>query len=207
MLWMRAPGAAPATTLPSLNAADLAQGPYSAMHTMLQKTIFRINVATIDVRFDRPAQGRLLEIARGQAYSDALAQRLAEAAIAAAHAVVQMQFKRDVSLDRWMGVVRDNLEQARRAGLISRELEQRVSQGLPGWFAALHQRGYLKGDRILYAVSPESLRTVVVSADGQVLIDRSDTEQGARGVVLASYFAPGSELREPLLRSLFEAAR
>jgi len=209
LLPLGAPRAAspPAAAVPSLDGADLAQGPYSSMHMMLQKTILRINVATVDVRFDKPAQTRFAELARGQAYSDALAQQLAPVAIAAAHAVVQMQFKRDVSLDRWMGVVRDNLEQARRAGLITRELEQRVSDGLPQWFAPVRDRGYLKGDRILYAVSPQALRTVVVSAGGQVLIDRSEADQGTRRVVLASYFAPGSELREPLLRSLFEVQR
>jgi len=193
--------------LPSVDAADLGQGPYSSMHMLLQKTVLHFNVANIDVRFDKPAQGRFVELARGQVYSDALAQQLAPVAISAARAVVQMQFLRDVSLDRWMGVVRDNMEQARRAGLITRELEQRASQGLPQWFAPMRDRGYLKGDRLLYAVTPEALRTVVVSAGGQVLIDRSDTEQGVRRVVLPSYFAPGSDLREPLLRSLFEVAR
>jgi hypothetical protein len=204
----RAASSAPAA-MPSLEggSGDLAQGPYSSMHMMLQKTILKINVATVDVRFDKPAQARFTELARGQAYSEALAQQLAPVAIGAAHAVVQMQFKRDVSLDRWMGVVRDNLEQARRAGLITHDLEQRVSQGLPQWFAPLKDRGYLKGDRILYAVSPQALHTVVVSAGGQVLIDRSEADEGTRRVVLASYFAPGSELREPLLRSLFEVQR
>jgi hypothetical protein len=35
-----------------------------------------------------------------------------------------------------------------------------------------------------------------------VLIDRQDNEQGTRRVVLASYFASGSDFREPLVRSL-----
>ena len=52
--------------------------------------------------------------------------------------------------------------------------------------------------------TPDTLRTVVISAGGQVLLDRSENDQGTRRVVLASYFAPGSELREPLLRSLFQ---
>jgi hypothetical protein len=189
--------------LPRVDSSELAQGPYSSMHMMLQKTILRINVATIDARFDRPAQERFGALARGREYSDAIAQELAQVAIGAARAVVQMQFARDVSLDRWMGVVRDNLAQARAAGLIARDLEQRVSQGLPQWFAPLRDRGYQKGDRLIYALTPDALRTVVTSPGGQVLVDRSESEQGTRRVVLASYFAPGSDTREPLLRSLF----
>jgi hypothetical protein len=136
-----------------------------------------------------------------------LAQQIANVAIAAERAVDQMQFKRGVSLDRWIGVVRENLEQARAAGLIDAGLEKQVSQGLPQWFAALGQRGYEKGDRLIYAVGRDSLRTVVVSTAGQILVDRFEREQGTRRVVLASYFAPGSDFREPLLRSLFGAGR
>jgi hypothetical protein len=190
--------------LPSLDAAELASGPYSLMHMMLQKTFLRINVATIDVRFDKDAQSHFADLARGKPYSDALAQQLAQVAIGVDHAVVQMRFERDVGLDTWMGVVRDNLEQARTAGLISRELEQRVSQGLPQWFLPLHDRGYKKGDRLLYAVNPDSLRTAVTAANGQVLVAREDRDPGTRRVVLASYFTPRSDFREPLLQSLFK---
>jgi hypothetical protein len=188
--------------LPSLDSGEVAQGPFSRMHMVLQKTLLKINVATIDVRVDKGAQSRLAGLGRGQAYSDGLAQQLAHVTISAEHAVVQMQFMRDISLSRWMGVVRDSLEQARSAGLITPDLEKRVSQGLPQWFASIKDRGYLKGDKLIYAIGPDSLRTVVVATSGQVLIDRQDNEQGARRVVLASYFAPGSDFREPLLRSL-----
>jgi len=193
--------------LPSVQAGELAQGPYAYMHMLFQKTILRINVATIEVRVDKPAQARLASLAQGQKYSDALAQQLAGVVIGAQRAVVEMKFKRDVGLKRWIGVVRDNLEEAREAGLISPDLERRVGQGLPQWFSPLQERGYLKGDRLIYGVEPDSLRTVVVSAGGQVLVDRFEKEQGTRRVVLASYFAPGSEFREPLLKSLFQGNR
>ena len=190
---------------PSLDSSELGQGRYAFMHMLLQKTILRINVATIEVRVDKPTQTRLAALACGQGYSDGLAEQLAHVAIASERAVVQMHFKRDVSLDRWMGGLRENLDQARKAGLIAPDIERKVSQGLPQWFAPLKGRGYQKGDRLIYAVAPDSLRTLVVSTDGQVFIDRTDNEQGTRRVVLASYFAPGSDFREPLLRSLLES--
>jgi hypothetical protein len=194
-------------SLPSLDSPELARGPFASMHMLLQKTILSINVATIEVRVDKPTQTRLAGIASGQQYSEALAQQLANVTIGAERAVVQMRFKRDISLKRWMGVVRENLEQARKAGLINADLERQVGQGLPEWFSALKDRGYEKDDRLVYALGPDSLRTVVVSAGGQVLVDRSDREQGTRRVVLSSYFAYGSEFREPLLRSLFQAEK
>ena len=190
--------------VPSLDSPELGQGPYSSMHMLLQKTVLKINVANIDVRFDRPTQGKLAELARDKPYSYALDAQLAQAAIAAPHAVVQMQFVRDVPLNRWIGVVRDNLELAREAGLIGRDIEQKVSNGIPQWFAPLADRGYKKNDRLIYAVTPDTLRTVVLSGGGQVLLDMTEREAGSRRVVLASYFAPKSDTRESLIRSLWE---
>ncbi len=192
-------------SVPSLDSKELAQGPYSLMHMLFEKTVLKIDVATIDVRFNKRAQSRFAELARGKPYSDATADQIARVAIEADQAVVQMRFLRSVSLGKWIDVVRENLGQARAAGLIDAKLEQRVSRGLPEWFAALSKRGYKEGDRLLYAVTPDSLRTAVVASDGQVLIDKVDREKGSQRVVLASYFAPGGDFRQPLIRSLWES--
>lgn len=189
---------------PSLNSSELAQGPYSSMHMLLEKTILNVDVLTVDVRFGKKAHPRLVELAKGKQYSDELGNRVAKVAIGTDDALVQLKFVRDVSLDQWIDGVRENLEQARRAGLISAAVEKRVSQGLPSWFAALKERGYKTHDKLLYRVKPGSLRTVVVAADGKMLVDRTDNDKDARRVVMASYFAPGSDFRVPLIRSLFK---
>ena len=48
-----------------------------------------------------------------------------------------------------------------------------------------------------------SLRTVVVTKAGQIRLDRTDKGDSPR-VVLASYFAPGTDYRTLLLKSLLE---
>ena len=197
-------GTVRADPAPSLKSNDLAHGPYSSMHMLLEKTFLKVDVLTVDVRFGKSAHARLAKLARGKAYSEALGKEAAKIAIPADDALVQLRFVRDVSLDQWMDGVRENLQQARDAGLISKETQQRVGQGLPSWFAPLAERGYSKGDRVLYRVRPDSLRTVVVTAGGKILVDRRDRDKDALRVVMASYFAPGSDFREPLLRSLFK---
>jgi hypothetical protein len=191
--------------LPAMEGGDLAQGPFATMHMLLQKTVLNINVATIDVRVDKGTQSRFTQLASGKTYSGDLEHQLALAAIDARHAVVEMKFKRDVPLNRWIGVVKDNLEQARKAGLITSEVEQRVGRSLADWFGALKDRGYEKDDKLIYAVMPDSVRSVVVSKAGQVFVDRVDSGHEGRRVVLGSYFATGSEFRTPLLKSMFEA--
>lgn len=208
--WLGGGAAARAAVgIPTMNAPELAQGPYAAMHMLLQKTFLKINVITLEVRLDKPAQAKLAAMAQaqGNTYSEGLAPQLGQAVMGAGHALIQMEFKRDIPLKRWIGVVRDNLEEARKARLITPAVEKRISDGLPEWFAALKDRGYEKGDRLFYVVSPDSLRTVAASAGGQILLERLDKEKEARDVVLATYFAPGSEFREPLLRSLFEGGK
>ena len=191
--------------LPSVDAADLGQGPYSSMHMLLQKTVLHINVAHIDVRVDKATQAKLTTIAGGKPYSNALDYQVAQAVMDAQRAVVQMKFVRDIPFGRWVDVVKENLEQAREAGLISKEVEQRVGTNLPVWFAAIKERGYEKGDRLIYAPGRDGLRTVVVATNGQVFIDRFDPGAEPGHVVLASYFTPKSDFREPLIKSLFES--
>src|SRR6185295_15283977 len=99
--------------LPAMEGGDLAQGgPFATMHMLLQKTVLNINVATIDIRVDKGTQSRFTQLAGGKPYSSELEHQLALAAIDARHAVVEMKFKRDIPLNRWIGVVKDNLEQA-----------------------------------------------------------------------------------------------
>jgi hypothetical protein len=190
--------------VPSLNSPELGQGEYSSMHMLLEKTLLNVDVLTVDVRFGKAAHAKLTELARGKQYSEALGKQVADVAIRTDDALVQLKFARDVSLDMWMDAVFDNLEQAKDAGLISAKLQQRVKEGLPTWFGALKERGYLKGDRVLYRVRPDSLRTVVVSAEGKVLMDKTDKDKDAPRVVMSSYFAPKSDFRELLLKSLFK---
>jgi hypothetical protein len=197
---------AEAETPPSVDDPELARGPYASMHMLFTKTILGIKVANVDMRVDRPTQARLADLARNHGYAPELAARLALASFSAGHAVVQMQFLRDIPFNRWLGVVRDSVAEARKAGLITPAVEQRVSELLPRWFAPIADRGYKKGDRLIYAVRPDGLRSVVVSPDGQTLVDRTEAGPDGRRVVLGSYFASGSEFREPMLRSLFTPA-
>ena len=190
--------------LPSLDGPELGQGPYSAMHMRLQKTILNVNVADIDVKFDKATQAKLAELARGKPYSEGLAHQLSLLTLDAKSAVFQMKFLRDIPLNRWIGVVKDSLDQAKAAGLITASMEDTVMKGLPEWFGALKDRGYEKGDKLMYAITPDGVRSVVASAGGKVFVDRFDKGHDGRRVVISSYFAPKSEFREPLLRSLVE---
>jgi hypothetical protein len=191
--------------VPSFESPDLARGPFSSMRMLLEKTFLKVDVATIDVRVGKREQGELTQLASGRKYSAALEGELAKAVLRSEHALIQLAFLRDVSLGRWVDTVRDSLDSANRAGLISLAQRKSVSDGLPQWFKALEQDGFHEGDRVLYELGPGVLRTVVVTRSGKLLVDRVDKGQDVPRLVLASYFAPGTDYRSQLLESLFQS--
>ncbi|MGH7552989.1 MAG: hypothetical protein ACREMQ_08145 [Longimicrobiales bacterium] len=58
-----------------------------------------------------------------------------------------------------------------------------------------------RGGRI-YRIAGETLHTRYRDAQGNVLLDQVDVGAAPRRAVLGSYFAPRSDFRRPLIRSL-----
>jgi hypothetical protein len=201
-LWL---SVASADAPPSPTSHEWAQGPHSAMHMLLEKTVFNVDVLTVDVRVGRQVHRRLVDvIGTNQRYSEQLGERLAKVALDADDALVEVGYLRDISFKQWTEGVIENLDHAEAAKLITKEIRQRVQERVPVAFAAIKERGYQQGDRLLYRVRADSVRMVVVSEKGTIYVDTTDMGKDAPRAVMASYFAPRSDFREPLLRSLFD---
>lgn len=187
---------------PDMDRHELATGPFSRMRMLYERTIFKVDVLTVSMRFDQPTQRTFEETARGRSYTEDLAETIARAAVDAENAFLEVRFERDVALDRWVDGVRDNLRMARRWGVIDEETHRHVSEQLPVWFRSIADRGFQEGDRILYRAYPDRLRTVLIGVDGRTFLDQTDRGVGPRRALIGGYFAPGSDFREPLVRSL-----
>lgn len=181
----------------------LAQGEYARMGMLFEVTIFQIDVFRLSMQFDEPTREKLAALARGHRYSDSRAARIAEVAWRAENALVVTRFERDVDFDRFVNEARKNVRRAREAGMISAAAYRTVHEGLPAWFSAFRKRGFEEGDRLYYRLRPEGLRMVLLDERGRKLLDLQAEGAGARRTLLASYFAPGSDFRKPLIRSLF----
>ena len=197
----RAPAAA---QLPAMDTASLGHGPYAEMHTLLEKTIFKVDVLTLEVRVGEASARRLEELIGDRSYSSALADAVAEVAIHTRDAWARIEFKRGVSLDQFVNGSRDNMRRAREAGIITPEDYQLISEGLPRWFAFLDERRIHKGDQIVYRIRSDTLRTQFRAAGGEILLDQTDIGPERRLSVLGSYFARRSDFRKGLIKSLFE---
>lgn len=189
----------------ALDTAALASGPYSEMGMLLERTIFRVDILTLRVRLGPEAARELERLVAGRSYSRALADSVAPVAALATDAFARIEFQRGLRLGQFVSAVRGNMRKAREAGYLSEEDYTKIADALPRWFDFLRERRIRRGDELLYRIRGDTLRTVFRSADGTVLLDQTDVGPERRLAVLGSYYAPGSDFRERLIRSLFRS--
>lgn len=187
---------------PALDTTSLADGPGASMRMKLERTIFQVDVLTLELRFG-PATARRIEAARGGGgVEGSRADAVAAAAVGSGDAFARIRFLRDVDLDRFLDATRSSMRRAVAEGLLADTAFAAVSEGLPRWFSFLEERGLQEGDELLYRIRGDTLRTVYRSAAGNVLLDQTDVSPERPRAVLGGYLAPGTDFREPLLESL-----
>lgn len=205
----RAPGARPGGDAPTAEPAaaadtvELASGPYARMNTLLEKTIFQVNVAELTLRYDSATAARIRDVAEGSEFSERAADSVTAAVLAAERVDGRLEFRRDVGLGRFLESLRKNMQKARDAGILEDAAYRRFRGRLREWYAALEGRGVREGDVTEYRIRGDSLRVLFRSADGEELIDRRDVGEQHVLAVLGGYLAPGADFREGLVRSLF----
>jgi hypothetical protein len=179
--------------------------PGAHMHMLLEKTIFKVDVLTVDVWLGGDDARRVEALVAGQRRSNQLEDSVAQISMHARDAYVRLEFIRDnVSLDQFVDGIRGDLSKVPRAGIIAKSDYQVISASLPIWFAFLRERLIRKGDQIHYRISGDTLHTRYVGFDGEVLLDQVDVGQAHRLSVMGSYFVDRSSFREKLIRSLFD---
>lgn len=174
--------------------------------TLLERTVFRVDVLTLTVRFEGPVAERLRAAVEGADPDSPAADSAARIAADATRADAHLDFVRDVPVDAFLDGIRANARSAAEAGMIARDTYEEIDRSLPSWYAFLSDRGVKEGDRMSYRIRGDTLEVRYRTAGGERLLDRTDVGVEHRRSVLAGYFAPGSEFREGLLRSLFRRA-
>ena len=187
-----------------VDTTDLGTGPHARMHMLLEKTLFKVDVLTLDVRFGPRETARIDALLDGGtgATGERLRDSVASIALDARNAWALIEFKRNVAIHQFLDGISDNLRQATRAGVITPQDYLSISSSLPRWYAFLEQRGIHTGDRMYYRIRDDSLHTVYLASDGETLLDQVDVGPERRLSVLGGYFAPGSVFRDKLIDSL-----
>ena len=173
------------------------------MEMLLEKTIFQVDVLTLTVRIRGSEAERLRRLRERGEPSPVVRDSVARIAADATCARARLEFVRDVSLGRFLDAIRDSGRAAMEAGFIQEATFRMIDRSVSDWYAFLEGRGVKEGDRMEYRIEGDRLRIRYRAADGRLLLDRTDTGAERRRSVLAGYFAPGSDFRKGLIRSLF----
>lgn len=180
------------------DTASLAHGPSARACMLMERTIFQVDVLTLDLRFGPDTAERL----RRQLEQGAPRDALARTAMESRNVFARLEFLRNVGMDQFLDGVRTDLRRTVRAGLIDEETFAAVSSGLPRWYGFLEGRGVRDGDEVLYRIRGDTLVSGYRSANGEMLLEQTDVGPERRLSVLGSYLVEGSSFRERLLDSM-----
>lgn len=196
------PAVAQSTSAPPspVDTAGFAAAP--RLHMLLEKTIFKVDVLTLDVRFGPEAAARLASLAAGRGYSDSLADSVMAVALDAGDAWARMEFQRDFGFDRFVEGLTGSVRAAVKAGIVTPAMYDTISSSLPEWYSFLPERGVHDGDEMFYRVRGDTLRTVYRGADGEILLEQVDVGPQRGRALLGGWFAPESDFRKGLVTSL-----
>jgi hypothetical protein len=183
------------------DTASLGAGRFAVLRTVLERTFLRLDVLALELRLDAAAAARI-EAASTTADTRAFADSVAAAVLGAADAWAQQRFLRDVNLDRLIHEIRSSIRNAVSGRMLSEAEYETISHGLSDWYATLRERGVRDGDVQTYRIHGDTVHVLLRDRDGQVLIDRTAVGKEHRQALLGSYFAPGSDFRDGLVRSL-----
>jgi len=190
---------------PIFDLVSLATGPFSRMSTLYEKSflLFSIDVLSLEVRFGSEVAERVESLVQNGGEPSKYADAIADTAIHAQDAFVQIRFLRDIGLDRFIQEARESTKLVREAGIIDNPGYEQISQNLPLWYASLSNRGIKEGDEMFYRIRGELLRSVYLGVDGTIYVDQEAKGKLFPLAVLGGYFVEKSKFRKGLLQSLF----
>jgi len=164
--------------------------------------MFGIEIMEIRIRFGATTAERLQAAARTNGSGLRTVDRLADVALQSQDALVELHFLKPVNLGLFLGELKRNSRAVYECGLIDLDLYQEIVTSLPSWYSFLNGRGVRARDRMIYRIQGEGFRAVYQSGDSRVLFDRCYEGPQRRLSILGAYFRPGSEFRNPLIRSV-----
>lgn len=178
--------------------ASLAEGPHSRGCMLLERTIFNVDVLTLELRFGPVTADRIERAVRSGAERDSVARL----GIRSRDAFARIEFVRGVGMDRFIDGVRTDLRRAADGGVIADSTFRSVSLSLPVWYSFLEDRGVREGDQLVYRIRGDTLHSGYRTADGEWLLQQTDVGAERTRSVLGSYLVEGSSFREALLDDL-----
>ena len=186
-----------------VDTTGLSSIPGADMEMLYERTLFRVDVLQLSLRFGEDTADQLTRMVAGRDYDEDLAVSVTDRALQARDVLVRSRFLRDVSLEQFLDGVRDNLRDARDAGLLTTDEQQRIVAGVATSYQPLRESGIRAGETVWYRIHGDRLQVAFQALDGSLTLDLSFEGSEHRRAILGGYLAPASDFRDGLIRSLF----
>lgn len=187
-----------------VEVADLAAGAHAHMQMLYERTIFNVDVLHLTLVLGADTLQELGPLLGSRAVDRDAIDRAADRMLETRDALVRTRFLRALDLDQFLDGVADNLDDAHAAELIDEAERDRILAGMHEEWAVLRPRGIRPGDTAWYRIEGDSVRVVFQTLSGELPVDLHIEGAEHRRAILGGYLAPGSDFREPLIRSLLE---
>lgn len=182
----------------------LGGGRWAQMEMLYERTFLRVDVLRLSMRFDAATAEQFERDIGGRGHSASVERSVVDTILAADHVLVRSRFLREISLDQFLDGIRENLADAQAADLLSDAERREIIGGVEISYEPLRATGLRAGDTLWYRIRGNALHIVFQDVDGHRVVDQRVEGPQHRRAVLGGYLSPGSDFREPLVRSLIE---
>ncbi len=160
-----------------------------------------LNVKAVTVEVFLPDDHPQFEVVRRGFETDEDRKRVVSTVMALENLLIGVTFLRDVSLNKYVSITEDNIDEAVKAGIVSRDEYRSV---WPAFLDEMRKRtdgSFRKGGQISYRVHADHVRVLSVDAEGEPEVDFLITGEDAVRLLEGVFFARGSDFRDGLIES------
>jgi hypothetical protein len=181
-------------------SAGLGESPESVLSYLFEVSFMKIDIAVVEAMLSQDAANEMNALADQKERVDQAAQLLFDTETIA----FGMTFQRDGGIGKFIKGIQVNLERAMKVGLITAEQHALVRDEFNALMEPHDERGAHKGDRLLFRIDPQSVRTIFLGVDDDLLVDStSENEAWVRGIK-GVFLGKDSKLRKKLIEQAWK---
>lgn len=176
---------------------------FAHLDFLLERTWLKVDVARLVMDVDEETARAVAEIVERGKRSKESEEAVAARYLETRRADLSLEFKTDLSFDRFLDSAAKNSKRLVDAGLIESEVGERMFEERERRFAFLEKTGIRDGDRFEYTLRGDTVTTRYFDADDSLQTEFVGIGARAGAVLLGTYFVRGSSFFDGLMDLVF----
>lgn len=187
-----------------LAAAAIGEGNrFAQLDFLLERTLLKIDVVRLRLDVDQETALGVAAIVDAGDRSRNREDAVAALYIETRQADISLEFKMDLSFNRFIDSAADNSKRLVKAGVVEPPVAARLVDERRERFAFLADTGIREGDLFLYTLRGDTVSTRFIDAEGHTRLDFVRIGPEFCHALMGTYFVPGSNFRDGLMDLVF----